>query len=88
MVLVVKNLPAKAGDARDADSVHESGRFPGVASGNPLQYSYLENSMNRGAWPSTVHGATESDLIEHTPTNDKLGLNLYYGKCHPNLKNK
>ena len=60
MVLVVKNLPAKAGDAREADSLHESGRFPGVASGKLLQYAYLENSMNRGARLSTVHGATKS----------------------------
>ena len=59
-MLVVKNLPDKAGDARDTDSIHESGRFPGVASVNPRQYSHLENSMNREAWPSIVHGATKS----------------------------
>ena len=46
---VVKNSPAKAGDARDVVSIPGSGRFPGVGNGNPLQYSWLENSMDRGA---------------------------------------
>ena len=50
MALVVKNLPASAGDARDVGSIPGLGRFPGVGSGNPLQYSCLENSMDRGAW--------------------------------------
>ena len=49
VVLVVKNLPANAGDARDVSSVPGSERFSGVGSGNPLQYSCLENSMDRGA---------------------------------------
>ena len=50
MVLVVKNLLANAGDTGDAGlMLPESGRFPGVGNGNPLQYSYLENSMGRGA---------------------------------------
>ena len=47
MVLVVKNLPANAGEIRDAGSIPESGRFPGEGNGNPLQYSYLENSIDR-----------------------------------------
>ena len=47
---VVKNLPANAGDARDMGSIPESGRSPGVGNDNPLQYSCLENSMDRGAW--------------------------------------
>ena len=46
---VIKNLPANAGDARDLDSTPGSGRSPGVGSGNALQYSCLENSMNREA---------------------------------------
>ena len=50
MVLVVKNLPANAGDIRDAGSIHGMGRSPGEGNGNPLQYSCLENSMDRGAW--------------------------------------
>ena len=49
MALVVKNLPANAGDLRDADSILGSGRSPGGGRGNPLQYSCLENLMDRGA---------------------------------------
>ena len=47
---MVKNLPANAGDARDAGSIPGSGRFPGVGNGSLLQYSCLENSMDSGAW--------------------------------------
>ena len=46
---VVKNPPANAGDTRDTGSIPESGRSPGVENGNPLSYSFLENSMDRGA---------------------------------------
>ena len=60
MVLVVKNLSAKAGDARDACSVPGAGRFPGGGNGNPLQYSCLENLMNRAAWWATVHSVTKN----------------------------
>ena len=49
-MLVVKNLPANAGDIRDAGSIAESGRSPGEGHGNPLQYSCPENPMDRGAW--------------------------------------
>ena len=59
-VLVVKNLPANAGDARNMGSIPGSGRSPGVGSGNPLQYSCLENSMDRGSWWVTAHGTTNS----------------------------
>ena len=56
---VVQNLPANAGDA---GSTPGSGRSPGEVNGNPLQYSCLENFMDRGAWRATVHGAAkESD---------------------------
>ena len=54
MVLVIKNLPANAGDVRDMGSNPGSGRSPGGEHGNPLHYSSLENSMNRGAWWATV----------------------------------
>ena len=47
---VVKNLPANAGDARDAGSILGEGRSPGVGNGNLLQYSCLENFMNRRPW--------------------------------------
>ena len=56
MVLVVKNLPANAGDIRDMGSIPGSGRSPGGGHGNPLQYFCLENPMDRGAWWVTVHG--------------------------------
>ena len=49
-----------AGDARDVGSISGSRRFPGAQSGNSLQYSCLENSMDRGAWLATVHGTAES----------------------------
>ena len=55
-VLVVKNLPANAGDIRDAGLIPVLGRSPGVGNGHPLQYSCLENPMDRGAWWATVHG--------------------------------
>ena len=50
VTLVVKNLPAKAGDAWDKGWIPESGEFPGGGYGNPLQYSCLENPMDRGGW--------------------------------------
>ena len=56
MALAVKNLPAKAGDARDTHSIPGSGRSPGGGHGNPLQHSCLENPMDGGAWRATVHG--------------------------------
>ena len=65
-MLVVKNLPASAGDIRDLGSIPGSGRSPGEGNGNPLQYSCLENPMDRGAWWATVHGVTESDMTEAT----------------------
>ena len=60
MMLVVKNLPAIAGDPRDADLIPGWERFPGEGNGNPLQYSCLESSMDRGTWWATVHGVTKS----------------------------
>jgi len=54
-VLVVKHLPANAGDLRDAGSIPESGQSIGEGYGDPLWYSCLENSMDRGAWQATVH---------------------------------
>ena len=58
--LVAKNPPASAGDVRDAGSIPGLGRSPGGGHGNPLQYSGLENPMDRGAWRSTVHRVTKS----------------------------
>ena len=59
MAKVVKNLPANTGDARDV-SIPGWGRFPGEGNGNPLQYSCLEKSMDRGVWRATVHGVEKS----------------------------
>ena len=70
VVLVVKNLPANARDIRDAGLITGSGRSPGGGHGNPLQYSCLENPMDRGAWQATVHGAEspQEDMSEHACT--------------------
>ena len=60
MALVVKNLPASAGDIRDVGSIPGLERSPGGGHGYPLQYSCLENSMDRGACQVIVHGAAKS----------------------------
>jgi len=66
---VVKNPPASAGDAKDKGSVSGSGRSPGGGNGNPLQYSCLENCMDRGSWQATVHVVAKSrTLSKHTHT--------------------
>ena len=57
---VVKNPSANAGDTRDMGSVPGSGRSSGEGNGNLLQYSCLENSMDKRAWRATVHGVTKS----------------------------
>ena len=57
MALVVKNPPAKNEDIRDTGSIPGSGRSSGGGHIKALQYSYLENPMNRGAWLATVYGS-------------------------------
>ena len=57
---MVKNLPANAGDVRDAGSIPGSGRSPGAGHGNVPQYSSLENPIDRGALKATVHGVAKS----------------------------
>ena len=57
-----KNLPANAGDATDMGLIPGTERFSGGGNGNPLQYSCLENSMDRGAWQATVHEVEKSGM--------------------------
>ena len=67
----MKNLPTSAGDSRNTGLE----RSPGVANGNLLQYSWLENCMDRAAWRATVHGGCkESDMTEHTHTHTQRVL--------------
>ena len=68
VALVVKNLPASAGDA---GSIPGSGRSPGGGNGNPLQYSCLENSVDRGDWQASVQGVAKSwpQLSTHAGKN-------------------
>ena len=69
IALVVKNLPASAGDTIDRGSVPGSGRSTGVGNSNPLQYSCLENSMNRRSLESfSPWGHKELDMMEHLST--------------------
>ena len=81
VALVVKKPPANAGDIRDTSSIPESERSLGGGHGNPLQYSCLENPMDRGAWRATVHGVTESDTTEatwHTACTHDIVSSLRY----------
>ena len=61
---MVKNLPANAGDTRDAGSVLGLGRSPGEGNGNPLQYSCLEKSTDSETWQATIHSVAELDMTE------------------------
>ena len=79
VVVGVKNRPANAGDIRDSGSIPRLGRSPGGGHGNPLQYSCLENPMDRGAWQATVHRVADSNVTEatqHTHTILFLCANL------------
>ena len=81
---MVNNLAANAGDIRDVGSIPVSGRSPGGGHGNPLQYSCLENPVDRGAWWAIVHrvtkGRTQLKLLStHADINAK-GKRL--GKTH------
>ena len=63
MALVIKNLPANSGDARDLGLIPVLGRSPGGGNGNPLQYSCLEKPMDRGSWQATIQEDTKTQLI-------------------------
>ena len=60
MTLLVKDIPANAGDKSDVGSVPELGRSPREGNDNSLQYSCLEKPMDRGAWGATVHGVAKN----------------------------
>ena len=72
---VVKNPPANAGGTRDVGSIPGSGGSPGEENGNLLQYSYLGNSMDRGAWQATVHDEVtkESDTTYQLNNSNRKG---------------
>ena len=55
-----KESAANAGDVKDTGSILEWGKYPGGGHGNPLQYSFLENPIDRGAWHATVHSVPKS----------------------------
>ena len=63
---MVKNPPDNAGDVRYKDSIPGSGRSPGGGHGNPLQYSCLENPIDRGIWQATVHRIKKSQTLLST----------------------
>ena len=91
MALVVKNPSASIGDIRDVGLILESGRSPGGGHGNPLQYSCLENSMDKGAWWATVHEVAKSwtwrAIITHSAAEASPG-NIVKGKGPiPNILN-
>ena len=75
---VIKNPSASEGDTRDAVLIRGTGKFPGVENGNPLQHSYLKNSMDRGALWATVHRVTKSQTRQsvHTHTHSAPGGEL------------
>ena len=79
---MVKNLPANVGVIRDVGSIPALGRYPAGRHGNPLQYSCLENAMDRGAWRATVRGITESDTTEQLTTTTTMEI----GTIVPNVK--
>ena len=66
MALVVEDQPTKAGNIRDVGLFLGLGRSSGGRHSNPLQYSCLENPMDRGAWQATVHSIAESNMTEVT----------------------
>ena len=93
VVLVVKNPPANAGDIRDGGSIPGMRRFPGGGDGNWLQYSCLENSMDRGVWQATVHMVAQSQILlkqlsTHTNQNDLVDNKLYFSYQINWTKNK
>ena len=83
----VKNPPANAGDAGDLGSIPGLGRSPGGGNGNPLQYSCLENPMDRGAWQPTVQGVTSTQTQLNTHAYIPLPVRVTISCIHYCLLN-
>ena len=81
---MVKNLPANVRDARDTDSIPGSGRSPGKGNGNPLQYSYLENSMGRGGSVQFSRSVMSDSLRPHEPQHARPPCPSPTPGVHPN----
>ena len=78
---MVKNLLAIVGDTGDMGSIPELGRCLGGGNGNPLQYSCLENLMDRGAWWATIHEVTKSQIMtEHEDDDHSYLFNISSNK--------
>ena len=81
----LKRLPASACNARDLGSIPGSGRSPGEGNGSPLQYSCLENPMDRGAWWAAVHGVVKSRTRLSDFTHSKMTIVSHLNSCLGNL---
>ena len=87
---MAKNLPTNAGDSREAGLIPGSGRSPGGGNGNPLQYSFLEDPMDREArWTIQFMGCKESNMTEHknTHTQRHVKVSLLSKQLCPDLGN-
>ena len=87
VALVVKKPPANVGDERDMGSIPGSGRSPGGGHGDPLQYSCLENPVDRGAWWATVHGVAKSQtwlkhVCQHIIFKKYINIFLHKNRFH------
>ena len=79
VALVGKSLLANAEDIRDASSIPGSGKISGEGNGNPLQYSYLENFMDIGAWGATVHGGIRA--LQRWAGSEEVNQPEIAGRC-------
>ena len=88
MVLLVKNLPANAGVTGNTGSMPRSERSPGVGNGNPLQYSWLGNRMDRGVWRAIVVGSDTTEWLntaQQEPEEEHRYSNSWAGTFFPAL---
>ena len=80
---MVKNPPANAGDVRVTGLIPGLGRSPGEGNGYPLQYSCLENLINRGAWQAMVHGVAKSwTRLKRLSTHANDKVIHYFWPCY------